>query len=464
MGTIVKSFFQSLSEVPDDKFPPEYKTPLFIRAIVFGNYAYPSGLLAHALFLVIFSLMGVTILAYFNIFSVILWAFAILVHRKGYLWIAYYLITIEIIAHAAICTVVIGWDAGFQYYVLIQPAVVFLLSGKMARKIILTAIYTFAFATMNYFANTAVPQIELSTLYIAIFNYGNIFSVCSLLAYLVYQYYRAAISAEKKLEKEHQKTNAALNERNKVLERLNQELTEAADYVRTILPQPITEGPIRTDWRFAPSASLGGDAFGYHWVDEDNFAIYLIDVSGHGVGAALLSVSVMNVLRSQSLPGADFKKPEQVLGALNIAFPSEENNDMFFTMWYGVYKKSTRELSYASGGHPPALLLSDSHTDDSKAMLLRTPNRVVGGMSEVIYKKKDCRVGERNTLYIFSDGVYEVEKSDGSMWRFQEFTDFMNKVKTEGHSILDSLFRYAKEIGNSEKFEDDFTIIEVAFG
>ena len=101
--------------------------------------------------------------------------------------------------------------------------------------------------------------------------------------------------------------------------------------MRTILPEPITEGPIRTDWRFIPSTSLGGDAFGYHMVDENHFAIYLIDVSGHGVGAALLSVSVMNVLRSQSLPNTDFKDPEQVLGALNIAFPGEENNDMFFT-------------------------------------------------------------------------------------------------------------------------------------
>jgi sigma-B regulation protein RsbU (phosphoserine phosphatase) len=464
MDSIVKSFFQNLSEVPNHKFQSDYKTPVFVRAIVFGNYAYFSGLFVHALLLVIFSLMGISILAYFNIFSVILWAIAILGHRRGYLWQGYYIITIEIIAHAAICTMAIGWDAGFQYYVLIQPAVVFLLPGKITKKIILTAIYTCAFAAMNIYANATIPQIELNTLYIALFNYGNIFSVCSVLAYIAYQYYRAAINAEKKLEKEHKKTNAALDERNKILERLNLELSEAAGYVRTILPQPITEGTIRTDWRFVPSTSLGGDAFGYHWVDEDHFAIYLIDVSGHGVGAALLSVSVMNVLRSQTLPGADFKKPEQILGALNIAFPGEENNDMFFTMWYGVYEKSTRELSYASGGHPPALLLDNSYTDDSKVMLLRTPNQVVGGMSNVTYKKKNCIISEHNTLYIFSDGVYEVEKSDGSMWRFQEFAETINKFKTEGQSILDRLYNYARKIGSSDKFEDDFTIIEVAFG
>ena len=170
------------------------------------------------------------------------------------------------------------------------------------------------------------------------------------------------------------------------------------------------------------------------------------------------------MLRSQSLPNTDFKDPEQVLGALNIAFPGEENNDMFFTIWYGVYKKSTRELTYASGGHPPALLFDDTATGDSKATQLRTPNYIIGGMSEGAYQKKRCLVGERNTLYIFSDGVYEVQKSDGSMWRFQEFADFINDVKTDGQSILDRLYTYAKSLGNSENFEDDFTIVEVAFG
>jgi serine phosphatase RsbU (regulator of sigma subunit) len=60
--------------------------------------------------------------------------------------------------------------------------------------------------------------------------------------------------------------------------------------------------------------------------------------------------------------------------------------------------------------------------------------------------------------------VYEVEKSDGSMWRFQEFADFISNVKKDGQPILDRLYNYAKKIGNSENFEDDFTIVEVAFG
>ena len=117
---------------------------------------------------------------------------------------------------------------------------------------------------------------------------------------------------------------------------------------------------MRAQWRFQPSAELGGDIFGYHWINADRLAIYLLDVSGHGVGAALLSVSVFNVLRTQSLQGTDFGDPAAVLKQLNRVFPMERQNNLIFTIWYGVFERSTRRLTYASGGHPPAVLTGDS--------------------------------------------------------------------------------------------------------
>jgi sigma-B regulation protein RsbU (phosphoserine phosphatase) len=66
-------------------------------------------------------------------------------------------------------------------------------------------------------------------------------------------------------------------------------------------------------------------------------------------------------------------------------------------------------------------------------------------------------------LFIFSDGVYEVEKSDGSMWQFKEFADFMNTIAPDSQSKLDRLCRHAESINIQDNFEDDFTIVEVAF-
>jgi phosphoserine phosphatase RsbU/P len=114
-------------------------------------------------------------------------------------------------------------------------------------------------------------------------------------------------------------------------------------------------GLVSVDWRYLPASTLGGDTIGYHWVDDDHLALYLVDVTGHGLDAALLSVSVANVIRAGALPGADMKQPDQVLAKLNNAFQGEQHGQRFFTIWYGVYHRASRTMTWAGGGHPPRL-------------------------------------------------------------------------------------------------------------
>src|SRR6185295_8713667 len=136
----------------------------------------------------------------------------------------------------------------------------------------------------------------------------------------------------------------------------------------------------KTDWRFITSTSLGGDSFGYHWLDEEHFAMYLLDVCGHGVGAALLSISAMNVLRSGSLPNTDFREPGAVLTGLNNVFQMERQNNMYFTIWYGVFNKTSRQIVFARGGHPPAILLTGETRETAKIIELKAPGMVIGSM------------------------------------------------------------------------------------
>src|SRR4051794_1686400 len=155
------------------------------------------------------------------------------------------------------------------------------------------------------------------------------------------------------------------------------QLTQASRYVLSLLPGP-TDGEVRTRWRFEPSSDLGGDFFGYDWIDPDHFAMYLLDVSGHGVGAALLSVSVGNALRGRSLPGTDFRDPAAVLSGLNDAFSMDQHDEKYFTIWYGVYHRAKRTLTYASGGHPPALLLTGPTRERARPMELGLGNLAIG--------------------------------------------------------------------------------------
>jgi sigma-B regulation protein RsbU (phosphoserine phosphatase) len=262
---------------------------------------------------------------------------------------------------------------------------------------------------------------------------------------------RARIGAcleKKQLRDQEQRTHQALVESQK---HLAAELAEAADYVKSLLPLPL-DGEIKTEWRFIPSTQLGGDAFGYHWLDADHFAMYLLDVCGHGVGAALLSISVMNVLRSQSLP-TDFKDPGAVLGALNDAFQMENQNDMYFTIWYGVFNKAARELIYASGGHPPAVLISG----ESKTQL-RTQGVVIGSLPGIRFRTEQCNIPPGSKLFIFSDGVFEITKKTGEMLQLDEFVQQLAKT-----SELDRLVSFAKEANAQAAFDDDFSIMQIQF-
>ena len=241
---------------------------------------------------------------------------------------------------------------------------------------------------------------------------------------------------------------------------LAEEVGEAAKYVRSLLPDPIRLGPMRVDWRFLPSTQLGGDSFGYYWLDEDHFAIYLLDVSGHGVGASLLSVSALNVLRSQTLPNTDLKDPGQVLRGLNNAFSEELHNNKYFTIWYGVFCRSTRELRWSGGGHPPALLFNGSQREESKLTQLKSCGPMIGIMPDVPYISQSVVLEPTAKLFVFSDGVYEIRQVDGEVWQFDEFVDYLCAAPLDA-PVMDQLLVHIRDLQGSEQLDDDFSMMEI---
>src|ERR1700691_5659055 len=176
-------------------------------------------------------------------------------------------------------------------------------------------------------------------------------------------------AAHKELTLTHRDLAESRDELLQVHNRLRQELHDAERYVLAILPAPVAE-PVAVDWLFVPSTELGGDSFGYYWIDGEHYALYLLDVCGHGVGSALLSITVANTLRSGALQNTDFRRPEAVLGSLNQAVQMENQNSLYFTIWYGVYHRSTGKLRYASAGHPSPILVTGAREQRGTAKSL----------------------------------------------------------------------------------------------
>lgn len=244
-------------------------------------------------------------------------------------------------------------------------------------------------------------------------------------------------------------------------ERLRDELRDAERYVRAVLPAPMS-APFEVDWRFVPSTELGGDSFGYHWVDDEHFAIYLIDVCGHGVGSALLTVAVGNTLRSEALPGVDFRHPAQVLKALNEAYQMERHGELFSTVWYGVYQPTQGLLRYATAGHPSPILVAGSPEGPCDARALEAKGPCIGITPTARYEEQQCVMTAPVRLFVFSDGAYEIERSDGSMVALADFQQSLAEPVCAGGSELDRVLEQARAAHGPGALEDDFTIIKVA--
>jgi phosphoserine phosphatase RsbU/P len=266
----------------------------------------------------------------------------------------------------------------------------------------------------------------------------------------------------------HSRGYLNLLERNEAYRRLEEsrrllaaELAQAARYVESLLPAKIDNG-VRIDWLFVPSTQLAGDMFGYHWLDQDNLALYLLDVSGHGVGSALLAVSVANLLASQSLPNTDCRNPGKVLARLNDIFPMEKHNGKYFTIWYGVFDRARRTLTYSNAGHPPALL----HTGPSAALAtlhqLESNGLATGMIENMDYDTQVVELGPFARLLIYSDGVYEIALPDGKMWKVQEFVDFVSELPRE-IPVADRLLAHVRQLGGSDLLADDFSVVEIWF-
>jgi len=234
------------------------------------------------------------------------------------------------------------------------------------------------------------------------------------------------------------------------------ELAEAAAYSRAVLPLRLS-APVATDWIFETSTQLGGDSFGYRWIDDDHLALYLLDVCGHGVGAALLSVSVVNVLRTGSLAGADFLDPSSVMECLNRSFPMERHNDMYFTAWYGVYSLSSRSIRFACGGHPPAVLVAP----EGSVTTLPAKGPILGAFPRALYETASAPVLPGSRLYLFSDGTYEIDRPGKAMMTPEEFAEILGKP-AEG-SKLEAVLAEIRRQQQSDDFADDFSLMEFRF-
>jgi sigma-B regulation protein RsbU (phosphoserine phosphatase) len=258
-------------------------------------------------------------------------------------------------------------------------------------------------------------------------------------------------------------------ELNQALDRLQEDIRQAQRYVASMLPAPLANDALQASWLYHPCNTLGGDIFGYHALDEQHWAFYLLDVCGHGVGAALLAVSVAHTLRNETLPEAQFRSPASVLTALDKAFPMQLHSGMYFTLWYGVYHVAERRLTFASAGHPSAILLAPGGPH-----WLQTPNIVIGSDFGLAYQETQVPfpIPPQAELYIPSDGLFEVSNPQGELLGQEGLLGYLQDTAScplggreshEGQDACAALLARLKAYAGSSELPDDCTLLKLKF-
>src|SRR3984957_3451483 len=248
---------------------------------------------------------------------------------------------------------------------------------------------------------------------------------------------------------------------------MDEEWREAGQYVASILPGPIGEGPVRAHWFYQPSTRIGGDAFGYQMLDERHFSLFLLDVSGHGTGAAMHAMTVAQVLRERVLPDVDFMDPAAVIGGLNARFQMSRNNDLFFTIWYGVYNIVDRVLLFAAAGHHPAYLLPADNIA-WPALPLQTRNPIVGMLPDPAIATAEVEIPPGSTLHLFSDGVFEVIDRPGRQLGLDDILPMLPSVTNHDRpaSAPDEpkkLYERIRALARPGHLDDDFSVLVFRF-
>jgi sigma-B regulation protein RsbU (phosphoserine phosphatase) len=243
---------------------------------------------------------------------------------------------------------------------------------------------------------------------------------------------------------------------------LEAELAEASEYIQSLLPAAL-KGEVNILAEFIPSSQLGGDCYDFYWLDDDHLAIYLIDTSGHGVGSALLSISILNLLRSQSFGKEKFYEPSKIMTELNQAFQMSQHNGRYFTMWYGVFKRSQRKLTYANAGHPQGLLIARV-PENPQIQELPSLDMPVGFFPDVKYTSVEISVPLNSRLYIFSDGIFEVRQENGKIWGVAKFFDLLKEQFTLGEEVNASfVLQKIRTETPTAKFDDDVSLLKIDF-
>lgn len=269
------------------------------------------------------------------------------------------------------------------------------------------------------------------------------------------------------------KLESNLEEQNKKLQeaysRIREDLDAAVKMQRGLLPSSALTIPgFRFEWIFTPCHFVAGDIFNFFQLNERQMGFYILDVAGHGIPAAMLSVTLSKVLSPMSSQGSplmrfipdpphyDIATPAEAVQALNQLFQSEDDAMHYFTMVYGIVETRSARMLLTQAGHPSPIY----QPRGAKAELLGTGGFPVGMLPDVKYGELDLTLHPGDRLFLYSDGIPECTSKHGEHFSVDRLMALLEEWRDR--PLRDVIAGIEQTLGRwrgGDEFEDDITLL-----
>jgi sigma-B regulation protein RsbU (phosphoserine phosphatase) len=278
------------------------------------------------------------------------------------------------------------------------------------------------------------------------------------------------------------KLERGLAERNAQMAAANSELRAAYDLIEgdlkaaawmqeNLLPPSSLDARCTTGkWYFRPSSYVAGDIHNCFNLDDNHVGFYMLDVAGHGVPAAMLSVTLSMVLTPDASLGSPLKQHDPVTGTFTVSTPEtavnelnrrfQSKDDRFFTMLYGVLDTRTLTLSLAQAGHPDPILLRAT----GEVTRLGTGGMPLGIFPVIDFDCLDISLNSGDRLVLYSDGVTECANSTSDLFGEDRLVATIEAHKTESlDAILQGIETDLDAWRGDVEYRDDVSVMILEF-
>jgi serine phosphatase RsbU (regulator of sigma subunit) len=223
--------------------------------------------------------------------------------------------------------------------------------------------------------------------------------------------------------------------------------------------QPSTA--FKTDWCEAagitvPATEVGGDYFDMIKISDDEAVIVIADVSGHGVGAGILSAMTKSALHTEL---HHTTVPAELMFNLNNAVYQVTDKKMFVSFAYLLLDKRTMTAHVATAGHPPIFLIQKS---DGAIIEIRTPNLALAVQASTQYTERAVHVNHGDVLILYTDGITEAMNDKGEQFGADRLKELIsNTERGSSEALSNSIMASVRTFAIKKEFADDATIVVV---